>query len=75
MLSPLLLSHQELVSFWNSVLWFYYSSLEPQKALVFFFSPWVFLVATSGTKVFRSLYILIGNRSLWVIITRGHNHE
>ena len=45
------------------------------ESFSFFFFPWVFLVATSGTKVFRSLYILIGNRSLWVIITRGHNHE
>ena len=37
--------------------------------------PRVFLVATRGTKVFRSLYILIGNRNLCVFITSGHNHE
>ena len=42
-----------------------------------FYFFWVFLVATTGTKVFRSLqvYILTGNRNLCVIITSGHNHD
>ena len=101
-LSQLLLSYEGLVSFWDSVLWFYYSSLEPQKALVFIFSGFFLLLPQEQRSLllllllllllsrfsrvqlcathrrqptFRSLYILIWNRNLFVIITSGHNHE
>ena len=51
----LLLSHEGLVSFWDSVLWFYYSSLEPQKALVFIFSGFFLLLPQEQ----RSLLLLL----------------